>query len=140
MQQTTPQIPQKIDVPIHDIKPLVAIQDYSLYYFIALVVLATIVLLGLAYLAYRYLKARKKFNIRKEHFKRFKSVDLNDPKKAAYELTKYGATFKDDDERHLRAYENMLEHLQQYKYKKEVAPFDSETKHFIELYEAMIDV
>ena len=129
-----------INIPIHDIKPLVEIHEYSFYYLVGVVVFVAFIVVGVLYLLYRYLKHKNRFNIRKEHFKLFKNVDTNNPKQAAYELTKYGLTFKDDDERHTKAYNNMVERLQKYKYKKDVEMFDKETKHYIELYEAMLDV
>ena len=130
----------QIEIPLHDIKPLVEIQEYSFYYLMALIAVGVVLFLGAGYLLFKFFKERKKFNLRKEYYKKFKAVNFKDAKKAAYELTKYGAVFKDDDERHLKAYENMLERLEKYKYKKDVEPFDGDTKHFIELYEAMIDV
>jgi hypothetical protein len=131
---------QTTAIPLHDIKPLLEIQDYSLYYFIAIVTVGSIILLGILYLVYRWYKMKKRFNVRAEHYKRMRNVDFRDAKKAAYELTKYGATFQNDSERHYRAYENMLEKLEKYKYKKSVENFDEDTKHYIELFEGMIDV
>ena len=131
---------QHTTIPLHDIKPLLEIQDYSFYYFLAIVTVVIVLLLGVLYLAYRWIRNRKKFNIRAEHYKLLKQVNYKNPKKAAYEITHYGETFENDSERHKRAYENMLEHLEQYKYKKDVKDFDSDTIHYIELFEGMIDV
>ena len=128
------------EIPLHDIKPILEIQEHSFYYLIAIVVVCTLIILGVLYLLYKFYKNKKRFNIRAEHFKSIKSVDLSDAKKAAYELTFYGATFKDDSERHQRAYDNLLEHLQAYKYKKSVATLSDETKHFLDIYLGMIDV
>ncbi len=126
---------------LHDIKPLVPIEDYSLYYFLALSFIAVLLLAGIVYLLLKWLKQRKKENLRKRDLEILRSIDLrSDPKKAAYMLTKYGATFKDDDARHKEMYENMLEKLQRYKYKKEVEPFDDETISIIELYRDICDV
>jgi len=131
---------QHTAIPLHDIKPLLEIHDYSFYYFLAIVTVAIVLLLGLLYLAYRWILNRKRVNIRAEHYRLLRTVDYKNPKKAAYEITHYGETFKDDSERHRRAYENMVEHLEQYKYKKDVEDFDSDTIHYIELFEGMIDV
>lgn len=128
------------EIPIHDIKPLLEVHEYSLYYFTAIVIVATLLLLGVLYLIYRWYKNKNRFNIREQHYKLLNNIDYSDPKKAAYDITFYGATFKDDSERHLRAYENMLEKLEKYKYKKEVEPFDDETHHYIELFKGLIDV
>ena len=126
---------------LHDIKPLVAIEDYSFYYFLALSTIVVILFVGVFYLLLQWLKQRKRENVRKEHLEILRSIDLqHDPKKAAYMLTKYGATFKDDDERHREMYENMLSRLEKYKYRKEVEPFDRETLSIIELYRDICDV
>ena len=131
---------KNIEIPIHDIKPLVEIQDYSFYYFLALCIVGVLILLGVLYLVYHFYKHKHKFNIRKEHFKLLKKVNFKDAKKAAYDITYYGHTFKDDSPRHTKAYEDLLHRLEKYKYKKVVDKLDSETIHFIELYRGMIDV
>ncbi|WP_457750398.1 hypothetical protein [Sulfurimonas sp.] len=131
---------QQNEIPLHDIKPLIEIQEYSLYYFIGVSLVAALILSGFLYLAYRWVKNRKKFNKRAEYFKQLNTIDYTNPKKAAYDLTYYGAIFKDDSERHLKSYENMLEKLQKYKYKKNVENFDADTLHTIDLFKGMIDV
>lgn len=130
---------QSFDIPLHDIKPIAEVQEYSLYYLLGASVL-TLVLLGLSgYLLYKYFSAKKRFNIRKEHLGLLRSLDLGDAKKSAYALTLYGATFKDDSLRHKEMYENLTARLQPYKYKKEVSSLSSEVVGYIELYRDMID-
>jgi len=128
------------EIPLHDIKPLLEIEEYSFYYFLGIVTVVTLIALGAAYLLYRHFREKNRFNLRKEHYKILNNIDLRETKKAAYELTEYGATFADESERHTKTYEEMLEHLQKYKYKKSVDDFDSETLRVIELYRGMIDV
>lgn len=128
------------EIPLHDIKPLIEIHEYSLYYFLGVSLLVALILIGFLYLAYKWIKNRKKFNKRAEHYKLLNNIDYSNPKKAAYDLTFYGATFKDDSERHQKAYENMIEKLEKYKYKKDVEDFDADTLHVINLYKEMIDV
>jgi hypothetical protein len=130
----------KEEIKIHDIKPLVEINDYSFLYFSIVAVVVSIIVLGGLYLLYSFLKHRKKSNIRKEHLHILNSVNLKDTKKAAYMLTKYGATFKDDDSRHQEMYKNMLDKLSKYKYKKDVESFDNETISVINLYREISDV
>ncbi len=126
---------------LHDIKPSVAIEDYSFYYFLVLVVVGLVLVVSLLFLFLKWFKQRKVENVRKKHLEILQSIDLDkDPKKAAYMLTKYGATFKEDDARHKEMYENMLQKLERYKYKKEVTPFDDETRSIIELYREICDV
>ena len=131
---------QTNEIPLHDIKPLLEIQDYSFYYFLAVVSVVSIIVLALLYLLYRYFRGKKKFDIRKEHYKVLQSINLKDTKKAAYLLTQYGATFADDSDRHQKTYKEMLDKLEKYKYKKSVDDFDRETLRVIELYKGMIDV
>lgn len=131
---------QHFDIPIHDIKPLLEIEEYSLYYLIALGSVVAVVILGLIYLFIRWLRHRNRFNIRREHLKLLKTVDFNDTKNAAYAITLYGLTFKHDSERHSRAYDDLVEKLEAFKYKKSVESFDKNTLHYIELYRGMLDV
>lgn len=131
---------QSYDIPLHDIKTIVEVQEYSFYYFLAIVVVASIVVFGAIYLLYKYFKNKNRYNERKEHFKILNSLDLDDTKKAAYAITLYGATFRDDGERQKGMYQNLTERLEVYKYKKSVDKFDSETLSYIELYKGMIDV
>ena len=131
---------QSFDIPIHDIKTIVEVEEYSYYYFLAISAFGVIVLLGAIYLIYKFLRNKNKYNERKEHFSLLNSVDLNDTKKAAYAISLYGATFKDDGERQKGMYENLVSRLEVYKYRKNVEAFDKETLSFIELYKGMIDV
>ena len=131
---------QSYDIPLHDIKPIVEIEEYSLYYFLGISFFVFVLVLSVAYLIYKWLKKRNSFNIRKEHLKLLNSLNLNNAKESAYAVTFYGATFKDDSQRHKEMYENLLRRLDTYKYKKEVNSFDSEVIGYIELYKEMIDV
>jgi hypothetical protein len=131
---------QSIDIPIHDIKPLVDIQEYSFYYFITLVLFFILLACGVVYLFYRWYKKRKVYDQRKEYKKLINSLDLKDTKKSAYALSNYGYIFKDDSPRHLEMFNNLTQRLEQYKYKKNVDAFDDETIAYIDLYKGMIDV
>jgi N-acetyl-anhydromuramyl-L-alanine amidase AmpD len=131
---------QEQTLKLHDIKPLVAIDDYSFFYFLIVSIVGIVIIVGAVYLLLKWLKNRKKENIRKKHLKLLQQINLKDTKKAAYMLTKYGATFKDDDQRHQEMYANMLEKLADYKYKKSVKSFDKETISVINLYREMCDV
>jgi N-acetyl-anhydromuramyl-L-alanine amidase AmpD len=130
---------QNYDIPLHDIKPLVEIQEYSMEYLIAINVVLIIIIMAFLYILFKWFQDKKKYNERKEHFKILENLDMNDTKNTAYKLTLYGYTFKDDTPRHQKAYNELFENLQRYEYKKEVESFDSETLHFIEIYQGMID-
>lgn len=131
---------QSYDIPLHDIKTIVEVQEYSFYYLLGISAAAIVVLLGISYLLYKYFKNKNRYNERKEHFKIINSLDLSDTKKAAYAISLYGATFKDDGDRQKGMYENLTDRLEAYKYKKQVDSFDKDTLSYIELYKGMIDV
>lgn len=133
-------MPQNVEIPIHDIKPLAEVEDYSLVFFTLSSALVLFLLLGLIYLIIQYFKRRNRFNIREEHYKLLQIIDFNDPKKAAYAISEYGYTFTFDGTRQEEAYRNLINALEQYKYKKEVEPIDANTKGLYEIYLGMIDV
>jgi len=128
------------NIPLHDIKPLLEIKEYSFYYFFGMSLFILFLACGIIYLTYRYIKNKNRFNIKKEHLKLLKSINLQDAKRAAYDITFYGASFKDDSPRHVEMYNNLLSRLERYKYKKDVEPIDKETLGYIELYKEMCDV
>lgn len=128
------------DVPLHDIKTIVEVQEYSFYYLLGTAILSLLILSLTVYFVYKYLQKRNAYNHRKEHFKLLNSIDFNDTKNAAYAISKYGATFADDGERQSGMYQNVNARLEQYKYKKNVDSFDKETLGYVELYKGMIDV
>lgn len=131
---------QNYDIPLHDIKPLLEIQEYSLYYLIGVSTVVAFAVFAILYLVLKWIKNRNAFNIRKEHFKLLNAVDISDAKRAAYDITFYGNTFSDDSPRHSEMYKNLLERLDSYKYKKNVDAIDSEVIAYVELYRGMIDV
>ncbi len=130
---------QSYDIPLHDIKPIVDVEEYSLYYFLGISIFVFILTCIIAYLIYNWFKNRKRFSLRKEHLRLINSLDLSDTKNSAYAITAYGHTFKDDSDRHKEMYENITSRLEVYKYKKEVDSFDSEVLGYIELYRGMLD-
>ncbi|MDD5373634.1 MAG: hypothetical protein PHO62_09460 [Sulfurimonas sp.] len=131
---------QSYDIPLHDIKPIVRIEEYSLYYFLGISLFAVVLVLLLSYLLFSWLKKRNRYNKRREHFESLKTLDLKRTKESAYDITFYGATFKNDSLRHKESYDNLVGRLERYKYKKEVEGYDDETLGYIELYKGMIDV
>ncbi len=131
---------QSFDIPLHDIKPLVEVPDNSFIFFMILVVLAALLIAGLAYLLFVYFRRRKKQNHRKDAFKALNNVDFKDAKQAAYAITKYGYLFADDTPRNKEVYENLINRLAPYKYKKAVNDIDAECKSYYKIYVEMIDV
>jgi len=128
------------DIKIHDIKPIVDIQEYSFYYFLGISFVALLFVGAIAFLIYKYIKQKNAYNVKKEHFKIINELDFTNTKESAYAITLYGATFKDDSDRHKEMYKNIVDRLEVYKYKKDVEVFDKEILGYIELYKGMLDV
>ena len=128
------------DIKIHDIKPIVDIQEYSFYYFLGISLVALLFVGAIAFLIYKYIKQKNSYNVKKEHLKIINELDFTNTKESAYAITLYGATFKDDSDRHKEMYKNIVDRLEVYKYKKDVEVFDKEILGYIDLYKGMLDV
>lgn len=131
---------QEFDIPLHDIKPLIEVEEYSLYYLIGLVGLGILVTSIVIYFLYKWYKKSKAYNIRVSHNKHMQTLDLEDTKNTAYAISTYGITFVKDSQENESKYEELSQSLQEYKYKKSVAKFDEKTIGLIEEYKAMIHV
>lgn len=112
------------EIKLHDIKPIIEIQEYSLYYLIGTILGAIIILGTVFYVLFAYYKRKNAFSQKKEHLKLLNDLDLSDTKQSAYAITLYGASFKDDTPEHKQAYEKLANNLKNYKYKKVVNSFD----------------
>jgi len=131
---------QSFNIELHDIKPLVEIQEYSFYYLLGISLVVISVVFAIIFFAYKWYQNRSRFNQRANNLKIINALDFKDTKHSAYTITMLGAIFKDDSPRHQEMYDNLTKRLQEYKYKKEVAGFDDEVKGYIELYKSMLDV
>jgi hypothetical protein len=131
---------QSFDIPLHDIKTVVPIEDYSIYYLTAISAVVLLFAAATAYLLYKWYKNRNRYNKRREHIGILNSLDFANAKESAYAITFYGATFKNDSPRHKEMYENIAKRLEEYKYKKDVDAFDGEMIGYIKLYIGMVDV
>ena len=132
--------PSSVDIPLHDIKPLVEISDHSLMIFIGLISIGLIIIIALLYLLWRYIQERRQINYRRKCYKSLEAVALSKPKEAAYAITHYGLCFADDSPRLKEAYSHLVSRLFSYKYKKEIDTIDQETIGFYRIYLEMIDV
>lgn len=127
-------------IPIHEIKPLMEVPDNSLTFLIIALIIVVSIASGIIYLVYRHLKAGRGINQRKKSYKALQNIDFSHPKKAAYEITYYGRIFSEDSQRLKEAYQNLLEYLERYKYKKEVDLIDDESMSYYKIYLEMVDV
>lgn len=103
---------------IHDIKPLVRIPDYSIYFYYVIITGVLLLVLFLLYLLYRFIQKRKKSSQR-EYYKILKNISFENPKKDAYTITIYGRLLA-KEERSKKLLDELWEDLQTYKYKKVV--------------------
>ena len=127
-----------LNIPLNDIAPLVEIPDYSLYYFIAVVLIAVALSLALILALLKQIRKRR-VNLRKERFSALSSVDFSDPKRAAYTISELGRVFASDNERTEKGYHNLFERLTPYKYAPKVEMIDEETIGYYRLYLEIID-
>ena len=120
------------DLKIHDIKPLVEINDYSFYLFSSFIVIIIMALSLIIYLVYKMFQHRKK-DIRKEYFGILQNIDWTDSKQTAYIITKYGFLLVRTplEEESLQ---NLVRKLEPYKYKKNVPAVDSKTQALFEIF------
>jgi mannosyltransferase OCH1-like enzyme len=126
------------NLTLRDIRALEPIDDISLYLFIIAVVFVSLIIGALLYKLFSTLRARKKENIRKEVLQRLKDVEFDDPKEAAYKITKY-ARFLATDERSERMLEQLLPKLEKYKFIKNVPEFDDEAVQYYNLFLKSVD-
>lgn len=121
---------KSIDIPVHDVAPLLEVREYSFYWFMLLVTLAV----GGVLLLRKKRNARKisiAEDIRRVKYERLAAIDLKDSKAAAYAISEQGLFFAQEDDEVRDAYRRLFEHLERYKYALDVEAIDEET---LELY------
>ena len=123
---------------LRDIKPLLEILDYSYVMFIVLSSLLIIILLSLLYFFAKKFWYNRKLNMRKVYFERLKSVNWNNTKKAAYEVTFFGRALATEP-RIEEIYKQLVPLLEPYKYRKEVPQIDTKTLQQYKLLVHIID-
>ena len=96
------------DIPIKDIKPPVAITDWSEYILWGLVAILVISLIVGVWFLIKYIKSNKKIDPKKIWLEELYKVDWSNPKEASYRITKYGRLLSQDDERRKRMFEHLL--------------------------------
>ena len=109
---------------LRDIKSIVIIPDYSLYYLLAIIVFLLIVI---AIAIYKYKsKIRKTKQLSKKELllKKLNNLDYANTKEIAYSFSVDCKHFL--DEQNQEKYDEIEKQLIQYKYKKEVEPLSKE--------------
>jgi len=119
---------------ICDIEDIVSIKELSLYIDIAVLV----VFLFAVVFSYRLYQKRKNKKPTKEELAliAYKEIDLSNPKRASYLMTKYGYILA-KDEKSKDIFKELTKELSRYKYKKTVEPFDDKT---LDLYHLFLEV
>ena len=127
------------DIPVNDIQPLVEVPDYSVYLFAGVLSVGIIAAAAIVLFVIKKFKQRR-LSERHIAFKALEEIDFSDPKRAAYTISRVGYRFAQDNERTAKAYQNLFERLEPYKYAPSVDPIDEETIGYYRLYVEMIDV
>ena len=103
---------------IHDIKPIVAIPDYSIYIFYGLIVLGVVVVGLVLYFIYQYFHNKKNLD-QKKYLNILKNIDFENQKQTDYTISKYGRVLAKED-RQIRLFEELNYSLEPFKYKKDI--------------------
>jgi hypothetical protein len=106
-------------IKIHDIKPLVEIPDYSIYFYYGLIILGSLFGIAIMYLIYTFFKDKKESKQIK-YFKILKNINFDNQKQAAYSISKYGNLLI-KDEKETRLFKELNDSLEEFKYKKEIS-------------------
>ncbi|WP_331774249.1 hypothetical protein [Sulfurospirillum sp. 1612] len=110
---------------LRDIKGIVAITDYSLYYLIALCVVI-LILIGLAIYWYLQPRRRKKPTAKALALKKLKNINFENQKEVAYLFCLNSIYFV--NEKNEAKYNELVKKLERFKYKKEVPMLDDALK------------
>ena len=111
---------------LRDIKGLVEVTDYSLYYFIGVVAVVLLLLVVLSLLLYRYFTKKEPLTKQKVAIALLEKFEFGDAKQSAYDFTHLANYAVTETER--KELEQLLEELEPYKFKKEVPELDAALK------------
>ena len=115
------------DIPLHDIKPLVEVPDNSLIVLLILAaIVLTLIIVPLVVWMWKRYKNSKAANLRKGYLEKLHTVNTDDTKQAAYEISEYGRLLA-RSEKEIALLDSLDKRLSEYKYKKEVGKIDDET-------------
>ena len=123
---------------IHDIKDIVEIPDNSIFIYFALIILGFFILLSIIIFIIKYFK-NKKVDKRRIYFNILKDIEFKEPKKDAYTITKYLRLLV-IEEREKRLADDLINDLENYKYKKEVSDIDKNIKNKLTTLLDILDV
>jgi len=127
-----------ITAQLKDIKPLLEIPDSSYYIYWGLILFVSVLMAAVLFFVLKKLWDNRKINLAKGYVQALKDISWDESKKAAYEATHYGRLLATDD-RKIELFSQLEVLLEQYKYKKEVAEIDEETRRQFNLYVQVAD-
>ena len=111
---------------LRDIKGLVEVTDYSLYYLLGLIGLAVIVLGVLGFFLYKYLTKKEKMTQQKLAIEKLKELRIDGSKESIYSFTHLAQYAVNDQQK--EKLDEILTALESYKYKKEMPVLDAALK------------
>ena len=111
---------------LHDIKGIVEVTDYSLYYLLATVGVSVMVLIVIGVMLYKYLTKKDMLTQKKVAMDLLEKFEFGDAKESVYEFSHLAQYAVNDTQR--RELEELLAELELYKFKKEVPELDEELK------------
>ena len=118
---------------LKDIRALEPIDDISLYLFVIAIVFVSLIIGALLYALIKGIRKKRAKTLRKEVLAKLKEIEFDNPKEAAYNITKY-AHYLADDERSQKMLEQLLPRLEKYKFAKNVPEFDDESIQYYNLF------
>ena len=116
---------------LKDIKGIVEVVDYSMYYLLGIIFAVLLMMIGIIYL-YKKPKRRKKPTSRVVALGNLKNINYANAKDTAYSFTLNTPFFINEKNRD--QYESILQKLEIYKYAKEVPQINEDLKNEIQKY------
>ena len=129
---------EDISAKLHDIKDIVKIADNSIFIYYALVFFSLLIFFIIIIYILKYFK-NKKVNQRKLYFDALKNINYKNAKKDAYLITKNLRLLIKSDREKILANE-LINDLDEFKYKKDVANINTECKNKLNTLLGIIDV
>ncbi|MGB5964040.1 MAG: hypothetical protein WBF77_03255 [Sulfurimonadaceae bacterium] len=111
---------------LRDIKGLVEVTDYSMYYLLGIVGITVIILILLGVLLYRYLTKKEPLTQKKVAMELLEKFEFGDAKQSVYEFSHLAQYAVNESQR--KELEQLLTELEPYKFKKEVPELDDALK------------
>jgi hypothetical protein len=109
---------------LEDIKPLLSVPDYSLYWMVAVCIVGILATGIVLWYLLRALRRRSKNRARKKRLRELELLDYADSKKVAYIFSRYGREFVQEGIS-MSMFETLEKKLEPYKYRKNVPKIDA---------------